>query len=253
MIRKLFILFAIALSPAVLAQGGDTTLAELQQKLVQVERDYELEPTLELLDQVQAFVEERPSVPAYLIYARAALFAAELRRFEYEEKKEEWSPRDRRMFGNTIDEVADIGHAALDQVPDELSEKWRIKADLYATMIRTKAKGNLYKGRMERAKEKALELDPQNPRALVTAAKRPLFAAERHGGDVEHALDLLNKAIEIDPEFERAIVFRGMAYDKLGFPDKATAEWDRALEINPKSQLAKKNLNAIFKEDYDDE
>lgn len=253
MLRNTLILLSITVGfcgGAVASDMTDITLAELQQQLAQVEREYELEPTLELIERVQAFVENRPSVPAYLIYARAALFAAELRRFEYEEKKNEWDPRDRRLYGNEIDDVTNIGHAALDNVPDELSEKWRIKADLYATMIRTKARGSLYKGRMERAQEKALKLDPQNPRALVTAAKRPLFAEERHGGDPEEALRLLNKALQIDPEMERAIVFRGIAYEKLGLPEKATAEFDRALEINPNSQLAQKKMNAIFPEEF---
>jgi len=70
------------------------------------------------------------------------------------------------------------------------------------------------------------------------------------GGDPEEALRLLNKALQIDPEMERAIVFRGIAYEKLGLPEKATAEFDRALEINPNSQLAQKKMNAIFPEEF---
>jgi tetratricopeptide (TPR) repeat protein len=163
--------------------------------------------------------------------------AAEVRRYQYE-KGTDMDPRDRRLLGRTIDEVAKIGHDAMDALPEDDSERWRIKADLYMTMIRSYYKGNKYIDSMESAVKKALELDPKNPNALVTAAKRPLFAEEQHGGNVPEALDLLNRALEIDPDLERAIAFRGIAYEVMGEKDKAIAEWKRALALNPKSQLA---------------
>lgn len=220
-----------------------TTLEELQQQLVQVERGKDLDATMDFVHRLQSYVATDPSVPAYLALGRAALHAAELMRWDYEEGENTMDPRDRRLLGRDIDDVANIGHDALSHVPDNLSEKWRIEADLWATMIRSSYKGNKYGDNMERAYEKALELDPNNANALITASKRPLFAEPQHGGDVPKALEMLNKAIAIDPDNDRALAFRGAAYEKLGNMPKAMADWKKALELNPNNQLAAKKLN----------
>jgi tetratricopeptide (TPR) repeat protein len=165
-----------------------------------------------------------------------------MRRFDYEQAEGKMDPRDRRLLGRTIDEVARIGLDALAQVPDSLSEKWRMSADFYGTMIRSNYKGSRYVQEMDHAMARALELDPANPLALLTASKRPLFAEEGQGGDVPAAMDLLNKALELDPELERAYAFRGAAYEKLGELDKAIADWRKALSLAPNSRMAKQKL-----------
>ncbi len=215
--------------------------ADLTADVARVERDSDLEGALKLVEALQARTVSNAKPEDLMLLGRAALTAAEVRRYQYE-KGDDMDPRDRRLLGRTIDEVAKIGHDAMDALPEDMSERWRIKADLYMTMIRSYYKGNKYIDAMDSAMEKALTLDPQNPNALVSAAKRPLFAEDQHGGDVPEALELLDRALEIDPDLERAVAFRGVAYDELGDTDKAIAEWKRALELNPKSQLPKDML-----------
>lgn len=211
--------------------------ADLSAEVDRVERDSDLEGALKLVEALQARTVSNAKPEDLMLLGRAALTAAEVRRYQYE-KGNDMDPRDRRLLGRMIDEVAKIGHDAMDALPEDMSERWRIKADLYMTMIRSYYKGNKYIDAMDAALAKAIELDPENPNALVSAAKRPLFAEEKHGGDVPEALELLSHALEIDPNLERAIAFRGVAYDELGDTDKAIADWKRALELNPKSQLA---------------
>lgn len=243
MFARIYMGLAVVLAVGLAADVPATTLDELQQRLVRVEKSYDLERAKELVQDLKAYVEHDSSVPARLALGRAALYVAELMRWDYEEGEDTMDPRDRRLLGREIDDFAQIGHDALDGVPDALSEKWRIKADLWATMIRSNYKGNKYGDNMDRATERAMELDPNNPNALVTAAKKPLFAEPQHGGDVPHALDLLSRAIEIDPNHERALAFRGVAYEKLGNMPKAIADWKRALEISPNNRLAHKKLD----------
>jgi tetratricopeptide (TPR) repeat protein len=220
-------------------------LDDLQQEVAQAEHNYDLDAALRLVGELQAFIAENPSVQANLTLARVALLAAEMRRFDYEQSEGKMDPRDRRLLGRTIDDVARIGLDALAQVPESLSEKWRMSADFYGTMIRSNYKGSKYVQEMEHATERAVELDPTNPLALLTQSKRPLFAEENQGGDIPLAMELLNKALELNPKLERAYAFRGVGYEKLGEMNKAIADWRKALELAPESRMAKEKLNTL--------
>jgi tetratricopeptide (TPR) repeat protein len=222
--------------------AGAVPFEVLQQRLIEAEHRYDMDGALQLVEDLQAFIAEQPSVDANIALARAALLVAELRRFDYEQAEGKMDPRDRRLLGRTIDDVARIGLDALGQVPDSLSEKWRMRADFYGTMIRSNYKGSKFVDEMESATERAIEIDPTNPRALLTASKRPLFAEENRGGDVPEAMKLLDQAIEIDPTLERAFAFRGVGYEKLGEMDKAIADWRKAVALAPNSRMAQEKL-----------
>jgi tetratricopeptide (TPR) repeat protein len=215
---------------------------ELRKRAELVQREYDLPLAEALMGELQLFVKENPGDEPRMTLARVALLVAELRRMEYETT--DIDPREKRLLGRTIDEAARIGHEALDKAPN-ISEKWRIKADLLGTMIRSKYKGNKYGGEMDKATEKALELDPESASAIVTGSKRGLFAKPEQGGDIPAALEMLNRALHIDPDHERALIFRGIAYEKLGNDDLAEEDWKRVLELNPHSRLAKENLRSM--------
>jgi tetratricopeptide (TPR) repeat protein len=221
-----------------LAAPQPTDLASAVSK---AEQSGNLEEAVALLPQMQDRVQADPSDANRLLLGRLCLAIAEMHRYQYE-KATDMDPRDKRLLGRKGDDFARIGHDAVDPLPDNLSEKWRIKADLYMTMIRSLYKGNKFVDEMEEAKDQALKLGPDNPNALLTAAKRPLFAEAEHGGDVPAALALIDKALTINPNLERAHAFRGVAYEKMGKLDDAVVEWKRAIELNPNSGLAKDKL-----------
>jgi len=137
--------------------------------------------------ELQSCVIENPSDESFMTLARVALLV-ELRRMEYETTDAD--PRNKRLLGRTIDDAAKVGHDALKKVPN-VSEKWRMQADLFGTMIRSKYKGNKYGGEMDKATERARKMDPNNASAIVTECKRLLFATKGHGGDVPAALEML--------------------------------------------------------------
>jgi tetratricopeptide (TPR) repeat protein len=154
-----------------------------------------------------------------------------------------------RAMGETIDAAAEVGHTALETLPDT-SEKYRIRSDLYGMMIRTNYQGKKYEKRMSAAKDRALELDPDNPDAQVTGCKKLLFAKKRRGGDVLAALAHLDRAIELDASHVMAHVLRGIAREKLKDYDAAKADWNRALELNPRCKPAKDNLLRLVDEGH---
>ena len=237
--RYFLILF---LFPAV-AFATTTTFDELRRNLAEVEREYDVEQAEALLPLVQQYTEANPSDETHLLLADLCAVIAELNRMDYE-TEEELAMRDQRLLGRHIDDVAQIGLDALGKLPDS-SEKFRIMSDLYATMIRSKYKGSKYGDNMDRAAEKALALDPENPNAYVTVAKKPLFAKEKHGGDLEMSLTLLNRALEIDPGHEKARIFRGIAYEKLDQLDRAVEDWSYVLDKNPHSRPAISNMKRV--------
>jgi len=117
---------------------------------------------------------------AGLEFAEASLLVAELLRGRYEH--DELGRDGRREVGREIDRVAEAALAVLETLPQS-SERYRLAADLYGTLIRSRFRGMKYQPKLEQAVDKALELDPKNAHAWVTKARRPLFAKPRHGGD----------------------------------------------------------------------
>lgn len=174
--------------------------------------------------------------------ARAALTVCEFKRYDY--GKKETPALEKRTLGRIIDDFAGKAHVLLDSLPDS-SEKFRLKADLWGTMIRTDYQGKRFGNDMDNAAKKALQLDENNPNAHITISKRMIFAPERRGGDLENAVNHLTRALELDPTLQQAHILRGIAYEKLGDLERAKADWNAALEQNPKCRPAQENLDRV--------
>lgn len=205
---------------------------------------YDIPGAATLLEEMSKYVEAKPTREGDLEVGRAALAVAELLRYQYE-----WGglgPIDRRNVGKKIDSAAYTGHRALNRA-DPSSEKYRIKADLWGTMIRSDFKAKKYGTRMERAAEIALDLDPENPNAYVTGCKRALYAPEKRGGDLDLAMEYLDTALKLAPHHEAALIMRGIGWEKMDEFDKAMEAWNKALDLNPNCRPAKENLARLEK------
>lgn len=230
------------------------TLDELNAQATEARKNYDVAEAVKAFDAIRQYAKENaPSDEINFAIAQASLTVATLYRIEYEEKEkfdpkastdESLKRKDMRILGQRIDDASWIGHKALDALP-ESSEQLRIRADLWGMMIRTSYRGNKYGDIMEECANKSLELDPKNPWAYVSASKRKLFATERRGGDLETAMLYLDKALELKPEFEDALILRGIGYKDMGEKEKAIADWKKALEVNPNSYTARKQLEKI--------
>ncbi|HOZ45462.1 MAG TPA: tetratricopeptide repeat protein [Candidatus Hydrogenedentes bacterium] len=176
------------------------------------------------------------------LLAEDALLVASLLRNVYEHS--DTNTAQKRELGQAIDAAAASGFSALGALPDT-SEKHRIMADFYTMMMRTKFKGSTYEEAMETEGDRALELDPDNPKALITKSRRKLFAETNHGGDFQAGLAMVNRAMELDPNDAGAYILRGLAYERHDMPDKAIADWQRALEINPEATPAREYLERL--------
>ncbi len=226
-----------------LSQSAPPALEDFAARLDFAREHYDLEAADAVRAGAARLVESKPDPATKLLAIEAALLSAELRRIDWERLPES-NVADRRPLGTAIDEAAEEGLALLEPL-GPTSETYRLKADLLAVMIRSDYRAKKYRKDMEAAAAKAVELDQANAKAYVSQAKPFIFAKPNEGGDPMRAVDLLTKALELDPTLETARCLRGLAYKEAGQPDAARADWALALKRNPDCRPAKDELAAL--------
>ncbi len=174
--------------------------------------------------------------------ARTRLLCAELYRIEFEQLPET-AVKERREIGKTIDVHAEAGMLLLESLPDT-SEKFRIRADLLGTMIRSNYRAGKMKGEMKAAVDEALRLDPANARAIVSQAKMLIFNPSASDSELQEGEALVRRALEIDPALEQARLLQAHALEQLGERDRAVAIWEACLRANPSCTPARRALES---------
>lgn len=226
---------------ALLTAQAPVSLDTLAAQVDEARLTYDCAKADSALTAVRAFAQANPAPEANRLRVEAALLCAELWRIDWERVPDS-DFAVRRPLGEAIDTAAEEGLSAL-QSMEPTSETYRLHADLLAVMIRSDYRAKRYKKDMDVSAAKALELDPANAKAYVTQAKPFLFAPPNEGGDPKRALELLTKALELDPALESARCLRGLAYEKSGQPELAKADWELALHSNPACRPAQEELN----------
>ena len=227
------ILVLLMFCPPLLGETFDTQLRVAQQR-------YDLAQATKLVEELRRVEDETERAT---LLPQALLLTTELLRIDFEALPDK-QHAERRALGKSIDGNAKEALEILKGVP-ESSEAWRVRADLYGVMIRTKYQANKYGKRMEEAIEKALTLDPMNPRAYVSAAKPCLFAEAGNRRDLAQANEFLAKAIECNPELESAWLLKAFAQEEAQERDKAVDTYKKILERNPTCQPAKERLESL--------
>ena len=206
------------------------------------ERTYDLPAARSVLEACVVEASENGGEAAGDSLVRAALLVAELDRIDFEEVAPS-QKKQRRRLGASIDAAADLGLKALEPLP-ETSCRQRLRADLLATKIRSDFRAKKYADEMKAAAKRALELDPGNASAMVTLAKPLIFANDRHGRDLDEAIEVLSGALEIDPTLESALLLRALAFENQGETEACRSDLKAALAANPSCRLATERLLA---------
>jgi tetratricopeptide (TPR) repeat protein len=87
--------------------------------------------------------------------------------------------------------------------------------------------------------KKAQRLQPEAPAVLFGLGSFYLLAPKFGGGDLDHAIEYLEKAVAADPLFADAYVRLSQAYKKKGNAAGATKSMEKALALDPKNELAR--------------
>ncbi|HPC81785.1 MAG TPA: hypothetical protein P5234_01115 [Thermoanaerobaculaceae bacterium] len=225
---------------AVLLAGGPLPVAAIEADLAAAIRRYDAEAAVAVLGRARELDRAAPAPATVLLRVRAALAVAELLRVRFEQTARD-DVQARAVLGQRIDAAAEEGLALLDRVPTG-SERYRIEADLVATMIRSDFRAKKYETRFATAVAKALELDPRNARAVLASAKPLVFAPVQHGRDLPKAVEMLTRALALDPALEAARLLRAFALDAQGQHEVARRDWQTALDANPDCAPAREAL-----------
>jgi tetratricopeptide (TPR) repeat protein len=223
-----------------LAVGSEEAL---ENRLSEVKMRYDIALAQEFVAEVRTEREETPTPDLDLLLARGLLALAELYRIDFE-ALDEVERSKRRAIGKQIDGAADEALANVDAT-DESSDQQRIRSDLLAVKIRSNYQAKKYRKRMEHAAARALELDSNNAAAYVSASISYLYADEKHRGDVNKAIELLETARDLDPTSEKAILLLAYAHEKNDDTDLAKALLEIALQNNPHCQPARDMIERI--------
>jgi tetratricopeptide (TPR) repeat protein len=216
-------------------------LEELEAALEIARKSYDSAAATEILNVARSAAGESEGEALDLLRVRAGLLVAELLRLEFEETAR-GERAARRTLGQRIDVAAEEALGVLASI-QESSETERMRADLLATMIRSDYRAKKYRAELNEAVERALERDQENPRALVSSAKPLVFAPVERGRDLNQAIEVLTRALEFDAGLESALLLRAHAYELLGDTERATADWNSALDLNPECRPARRGLD----------
>lgn len=227
---------------------GQLSPEDWDARLRDARSSYSTEAIIRLVSELTEYSESREASDVDELLSEAHLINAELLRFEFEQIPVD-ARRERSLLGKRLDEAAAAGLAICEALP-ESSEKYRRRADLRGTLIRSKYRAKKHRKKMEADAARAVELDPNNARAYVSKAKLFLFADDRHGGDVEVALGLLHKALALDLSIESAHLLQAYAVDKLGRTEEAVNLYKSILENNPASRPASTALENISRQNF---
>lgn len=91
---------------------------------------------------------------------------------------------------------------------------------------------------------RALEIDPNNPYALVARGYARLMVPPPLGG-ADMAIEDFNLVIEKHPEFIDAYIGLAEAYGKKGDKEKAKEFFNKVLELDPENVRAKEGLSKL--------
>lgn len=204
-------------------------------RLQTAQQHYDLKLAESLAEEIRKVSNSALTAESRLVFAKCLLFMAEMNRVEFERYSVEMASK-RRPLGKAIDEAAETALAQLEYL-DDSAEVWRLRADCYGVMIRNDFLAKKFRKRMDNALAKALEQDPGNPYVQLSVARPYLFADVRHGGNLDKAVEILNDVLEKYPDFEAALLLRGLAYQRKNNRDAANHDWQRAIAINPYCRL----------------
>ena len=132
------------------------------------------------------------------------------------------------------------------QLDPQAAEAYSLLASAYGKQIGLNPiKGMFLGGRADKALRKAMQLAPNNPRVVLSAAISDFNTPEMFGGSKEKGLQGFQRAAELFAQEEptdpiqpvwgrsRAYAWLGIAYQDRGELESARAAFEKALEIDP--------------------
>jgi tetratricopeptide (TPR) repeat protein len=117
---------------------------------------------------------------------------------------------------------------------DNSSEAHRLEGELLGEMIPHVFLGGVrYGPSSSKQLDRAIELDPRNANAYVARGVNYFYTPSAFGGGHDKAIDMLKKAIEVDPTSDLPHLWLAYMYLEEGYIDPSFLEITEARRINP--------------------
>jgi tetratricopeptide (TPR) repeat protein len=178
--------------------------------------------------------EDNPSNYEYAHYvASVYLGLCDLKNFEIEQstvKKVKKALKAKRVA------IAGEGMPFADKsigLNDKFSESYRVRGALISNKISGMISGMRNGSLAEEDIDIALQIDENNPMALIENARMYINKPGILGGDINKGIEIIINVIKDNPELEKAYVNLGLAYIENGEIQNAVNIFNRLQEINP--------------------
>lgn len=147
--------------------------------------------------------------------------------------------KDKRAAQEAIDSAIENTRRSID-FNARVADAHALLAELYGRKI---GYGGVFTGmrmgpKAQAETQRALELDPNDPRIYIVIGRRQLYSPRMFGGDIEKAIESFRKATTVDPHCDESFVWLAIAYDKKGDFSAAKAAADEALRLNNRNVIA---------------
>ncbi|HEY6293346.1 MAG TPA: tetratricopeptide repeat protein [Terriglobia bacterium] len=176
-----------------------------------------------LIDGARRQAEQQKSAASYQMLAQFDLWLCEAGHMHNDNK--------------TVKQAAQGAATAADQaiaLDPNSSEAHRLEGQALAELIpHVFAGGPRYGPRSTKEIEKALELDPKNANACVARGINYFLTPKAFGGNHQKAVEMLKKAIELDPRSDTAHIWLAQVYLADGQPQDALREINEARQLDP--------------------
>ena len=127
------------------------------------------------------------------------------------------------------------------------SEAHRLEGDLLGQLIPHVFAGGMRYGQESTSElEKAIELDPKNVNAYIARAIGYFFTPSAFGGSHEKAVEMLKKAISLDPTSDTAHIWLAQVYLEDKKTDDALREINEARQLDPERGFAQSVYNQVI-------
>ncbi|MCP4255058.1 MAG: hypothetical protein GY775_16955 [Candidatus Scalindua sp.] len=124
------------------------------------------------------------------------------------------------------------------ELNDNFSESYRVRGALISNKISGMISGMKNGSLAEEDIDIALQIDGNNPMALIENARMYINKPGILGGDVNKGIEIITNVIKDNPELEKGYVNLGLAYIENVEIQNAINIFNRLLEINPSNPEA---------------
>ena len=154
--------------------------------------------------------------------------------------------REKKAAQQTIDSAIENTRRSID-LDAGFADAHALLAELYGRKI---GYGGVFTGmrigpKAQAETQRALELDPNDPRTYIVIGRRQLYSPRMFGGDIEKAIESFRKATTVDPHCDEGFIWLAIAYGKKGDSSAAKAAVDEASRLNNRNVIAREIRSAM--------